>query len=98
MKRGENRRPATSDVEFLESLTLRQIVLCFLLSATFKDCSLFLSVLETSGDGNAKRKYETKFHLVDLDPKPIDRLEHYLKLDQEVLEVFRRWKEDVEME
>lgn len=87
-----NQTPKESDYVFISKLTLRQSILAFLLSASFKDCSLFISLTPSDAkDADKQEVYQAQFHLVDLDPKPSDRLDHYLELDIKIEEVFSKW-------
>ena len=63
---------------------LRLRLMAFLLSATFKDCSVFLS-LRPSPAGTT----EAIVKVIDLDSKPMSRLPKYLKADQEIVQSFR---------
>lgn len=78
------------------TLTLRQATLAFLLSASFKDCSLIVRCVPTSKgavDEDTGRTFEYTLKLIDLDPKPIDRLGHYEKLDGDIVKSFAGWAE-----
>lgn len=55
------------------------LVLAYLLSATFKDCSIFIRLSPS---------HPPVLKVIDLDPKPVDRLGKYLALDQEIVDVF----------
>ncbi|PWN52175.1 hypothetical protein IE53DRAFT_327161 [Violaceomyces palustris] len=66
------------------ALTLRQAVVAFLLSATFKDCSMFLRPGASATEGG-------KVKLIDLDPKPIGKLAKFQSTDRQVIDVFRTW-------
>ncbi|KAK4706171.1 hypothetical protein P7C70_g28, partial [Phenoliferia sp. Uapishka_3] len=67
----------------VEESSSRELVLAYLLSATFKDCSIFIR-LDTSGSIIKPEAIKA----VDLDPKPIARLIKYLELDQEIVAAF----------
>jgi len=66
-------------------LDLRQSILSFLLSATFKDCSIIVRVERDQ----ETQEIKTKVKAIDLDPKPIKKLRKWLELDQEIL---KSWK------
>ncbi|PWN92261.1 hypothetical protein FA10DRAFT_285145 [Acaromyces ingoldii] len=67
--------------------SLRQDIVDLLLSAMWKDCSLFLRSDEGSG--------ELKVHLVDLDPKSIEKLRHWKQLDEDVVAAYKAWSESL---
>lgn len=60
---------------------LRYYCLAYLLSATFKDCSLIIQAPD-QGLGAVT--------IIDLDVKPIDRLDKWGKLDREIVEAYRQ--------
>ncbi|EKM61589.1 uncharacterized protein PHACADRAFT_83082 [Phanerochaete carnosa HHB-10118-sp] len=63
---------------------LKYYCLAYLLSATFKDCSIMFRIPE---DGRGS------ISVIDLDIKPIDRLQKWEKLDREIVEVYKNaWK------
>ncbi|GAA5967378.1 hypothetical protein JCM21900_000350 [Sporobolomyces salmonicolor] len=59
----------------------RSSILSFLLSATFKDCSIIVRFLRNTATGAV----ETSVKAIDLDPKPINRLAKYWRMDREIL-------------
>lgn len=59
--------------------------MAFLLSATFKDCSIFI-ILRPSSTGTTGAIVK----VIDLDSKPMGRLSKYLAADREIVESFRR--------
>jgi len=61
---------------------LRYYLLAYLLSATFKDCSI---MLRTNPDDSKKTG---SVILIDLDPKSIDRLSRWETLDREIVESY----------
>ncbi|KAI5475026.1 inositol-pentakisphosphate 2-kinase [Pseudohyphozyma bogoriensis] len=61
----------------------RDVAMEYLLSATFKDCSIFIT-LEKTADGVL-----IKTKAIDLDPKPLSRIPKYWAQDQEIVETFR---------
>ncbi|BGP30302.1 hypothetical protein JCM10296v2_002056 [Rhodotorula toruloides] len=91
------RAKATLESRFLASSTpaqdsptppWRDAILAYLLSATFKDCSL---IIRLPLDASAATVGTVK--AIDLDPKPINRLGKYSKMDREIVEC---WKERLE--
>ncbi|KAG2569485.1 hypothetical protein PVAP13_7NG423700 [Panicum virgatum] len=88
----------------LHSLSLDnslKIVRDFLVSATAKDCSLMISFRPREGGStdsvydsvfleSVKQTYEYKAYFVDLDVKPLDKMEHYFKLDQKIVNFYAR--------
>jgi inositol-pentakisphosphate 2-kinase len=68
----------------IEKLPLRQQILAFLLSATFKDCSIIVRITKNSETG----EMETKVKAIDLDPKPIKKLPHWFELDKRIVETW----------
>jgi len=65
---------------------LRYYLLAFLLSATFKDCSMMirLNLLGASGPFPERGSPE-QVTVIDLDPKSMDRLKKWEKLDREIV-------------
>jgi inositol-pentakisphosphate 2-kinase len=61
--------------------TLRYNILAYLLSATFKDCSV---ILQLDGTGGAKNMLS----IIDLDPKSVSRLSEWEALDRKIVENF----------
>ncbi|GJN01452.1 hypothetical protein PR202_ga18719 [Eleusine coracana subsp. coracana] len=86
----------------LHSLSLDKslkIVRDFLISATAKDCSLMISfrpresvIAESEYDSvfleSVERIYDYKAYFIDLDVKPLDKMEHYFKLDQKIVNFY----------
>ncbi|CAL5014368.1 unnamed protein product [Urochloa decumbens] len=81
-----------------------KIVRDFLVSATAKDCSLMISFRPRQGGttdseydsvflDSVERTYEYKANFVDLDVKPLDKMEHYFKLDQKIVNFYTRNEE-----
>lgn len=60
--------------------TLRYSILAYLLSATFKDCSIILRPGKDGGKGTITA--------IDLDPKSVSRLTKWEALDQEIVKNF----------
>ncbi|KAI0672884.1 inositol-pentakisphosphate 2-kinase [Trametes maxima] len=78
--------PATAD-------ELRYRLLAYLLSASFKDCSIILRMtpVEAGGAGGEEgvRRQETTVTVIDLDVKSIDRLAKWAKLDRVIVDAYR---------
>lgn len=70
----------------------RLLVLAYLLSATFKDCSVFVRISKDERSEGVKAEVKA----IDLDPKPIARLVKYHELDAEIVSGFGRMKERCE--
>ncbi|GAA6037022.1 hypothetical protein JCM8097_005513 [Rhodosporidiobolus ruineniae] len=77
----------------------RDAVLAYLLSATFKDCSLILRIplpSSSSASSSSSSSFspsvpaEPTLKVIDLDPKPLSRLGKYWRMDQSIV---RRWGE-----
>ncbi|GAA5829716.1 hypothetical protein JCM11251_000258 [Rhodosporidiobolus azoricus] len=76
----------------------RAAVLAFLLSATFKDCSLIIRIpLPPSSSptlaATSPLSMKPTVKAIDLDPKPISRLGKYWRMDREIV---RGWAEMLE--
>lgn len=80
--------PEPSIVEFREFIelylqggegefTLRQSLLAYLLSATFKDCSVII--------GGLDKEEKRKISVIDVGPKSIQRLKKWKELDENIL-------------
>lgn len=78
-----------------------KIVRDYLISATAKDCSLMISFRRRESGAtdseydsvfleSAKQTYEYKAYFIDLDMKPLDKMEHYFKLDQKIVNFYTR--------
>lgn len=66
-----------------DSANLRYYILAYLLSTTFKDCSIMLSVGSESDPG------DDPVRVIDLDVKDINRFGKWRALDQEIVEACR---------
>lgn len=88
---GETEPSIAECKEFIElyrqggELTLRQFLLAYLLSATFKDCSVIIGGL----DEEEKRKIS----VIDVGPKSIQRLKKWKELDDNILNHLMRLSE-----
>lgn len=67
---------------------LRYYLLAYLLSATFKDCSIMVRVNQGQNSGAAKDASRDSVTVIDLDPKSIQRLSKWEKLDREITESY----------
>lgn len=65
---------------------LRYYCYAYLLSATFKDCSIILRIVPTEGDHPAKKSIT----IIDLDVKSVDRLSKWEKLDKKIVDVYSK--------
>ncbi|KAG8066549.1 hypothetical protein GUJ93_ZPchr0004g40348 [Zizania palustris] len=88
----------------LHSLPLDQsqkIVRDFLISATAKDCSLMInfqprqsgstdSAYDSVFLGSVNQIYDYKANFIDLDVKPLDKMVHYFKLDQKIVNFYTK--------
>ncbi|CAL9202444.1 unnamed protein product [Musa hybrid cultivar] len=88
---------------FLHSLSLEEslkIVRGYLIAATAKDCSLMISFSRTEDGHNASdcnsaslkssnQCYNYKACFIDLDLKPLEKMVHYYKLDQKIVDFYK---------
>ncbi|XP_051219612.1 inositol-pentakisphosphate 2-kinase IPK1 [Lolium perenne] len=88
----------------LHSLSLDKsckIVRDFLIAATAKDCSLMMcfrpresETTDSEYDSvfleSVNRTYDYKAYFVDLDVKPLDKMPHYFKLDQKIVNFYTK--------
>ncbi|KXN86936.1 Inositol-pentakisphosphate 2-kinase [Leucoagaricus sp. SymC.cos] len=63
---------------------LRYYLLAYLLSATLKDCSIIVKLDFLEPESQDERKLHP-VAVIDLDPKSLDRLQRWEKLDQEIV-------------
>ncbi len=97
------RRISTLDPSKLSLSEKLTLIKRFLLSMSFKDCSIMISLAD--GDFQAKLPHKTartkrklnddlrfkyKVTLLDVDPKPVDKMKHYFELDRQIAENFRQ--------
>lgn len=66
---------------------LRYYLLAYLLSATFKDCSIMLRTHQHK-DSSSPEGVKGTVTVIDLDPKSIGRLSKWEKLDREIVESY----------
>ncbi|EKM82580.1 hypothetical protein AGABI1DRAFT_35200 [Agaricus bisporus var. burnettii JB137-S8] len=76
MKELDHDQPRTSN--------LRYYILAYLLSATFKDCSI-IARLGLLKPGNHSEIQEEPIRVIDLDPKSLNRLPRWEELDREIV-------------
>jgi len=67
---------------------LRYYLLAYLLSATFKDCSIMVRVNQGQDSCIAGEASENSITVIDLDPKSIRRLSKWEKLDREIVDSY----------
>jgi len=67
---------------------LRYYLLAYLLSATFKDCSIMLRINPDRDSGETEDTQVNPVTVIDLDAKSIDRLGRLEKLDKEIVESY----------
>ncbi|KIK57726.1 hypothetical protein GYMLUDRAFT_262897 [Collybiopsis luxurians FD-317 M1] len=65
---------------------LRYHILSYLLSATFKDCSIIIMLPGLLDKTSPESSFPSRITLVDLDPKPIERLQKWLDQNREILQ------------
>ena len=68
---------------------LRYYILAYLLSATFKDCSIIIR-LDYLGSPSITRVEQARVSVIDLDRKNVSRLETWEKLDWEIAESYTK--------
>ena len=67
---------------------LRYYLLAYLLSATFKDCSIIVK-LDFLKPGESQQDIKPdSVTVIDLDPKGVDKLKQWEKLDQEIAQTY----------
>lgn len=66
-------------------------LLAFLLSATFKDCSVVARINLPSSKAATTVTSEVK--VIDLDPKPAERLQKWKRLDEDIVKHFQEFLE-----
>lgn len=84
-------RFATSYVGRQLEWTDNDHLLAFLLSATFKDCSVVARINLSSSKAATIVKSEVK--VIDLDPKPAERLQKWKRLDEDIIKHFQEFLE-----
>jgi inositol-pentakisphosphate 2-kinase len=88
-----NRPKPANGVPSVEDL--RYYMLAYLLSATFKDCSIIVqmdilggSPVPTKEEVKADTKMQERVRIIDLDPKGMVRLQKWEKLDSEIVHAY----------
>lgn len=73
-----------------DSRTLRDLIIAYSLSATFKDCSIFITcpLTPNSSHGWDVMNSETSVKVIDLDLKPIKNMRKWYDLDEQI---WRYW-------
>lgn len=64
-------------------------LMAYLLSATFKDCSVIFRIHRSDISGNASVHSPDAIFIIDLDLKGADRLEKWANLDRQIVEYYR---------
>uniref|UniRef100_D8PUZ6 Inositol-pentakisphosphate 2-kinase n=1 Tax=Schizophyllum commune (strain H4-8 / FGSC 9210) TaxID=578458 RepID=D8PUZ6_SCHCM len=72
---------------------LRFYLLAYLLSATFKDCSIIVRMDLLGGEQQPAPVDPSRVTVIDLDPKSMKRLRKWEKLDQEIVEAYANVKD-----
>jgi len=65
---------------------LRDHIFAYLLSATFKDCSIVIRLQRSERGGT---QFDVNITAIDFDPKPVLRLLKYAKLDRQIVDAFK---------
>jgi inositol-pentakisphosphate 2-kinase len=73
---------------------LRHYLLAYLLSATFKDCSI-IAKLDFLKPGDQSGHRVCPITVIDLDPKSLDRLQRWEQLDWEIVSSYTPVKRKV---
>lgn len=66
----------------LSDMNLRNHCLAYLISASFKDCSILVRIAINEETGQISQKIKA----IDVDPKQFKKLGHYARLDKEIRE------------
>lgn len=83
--------PFSSGLDHLQpkAENIRYYLLAYLLSATVKDCSIIVRTdLLQLGKTSSKRKNTDSVTVIDLDPKKMDKLNKWEKLDAEIVNAY----------
>lgn len=67
---------------------LRHYMLAYLLSATFKDCSIIVRMELIIPNGKCVQIDPSQVSVIDLDPKTMSRLKEWKKLDEEIVSAY----------
>jgi inositol-pentakisphosphate 2-kinase len=95
----EAMEPSVSLDEYLEAVQsgssqpsrARQAIVKLLLSAMYKDCSMFIRCTSSLD----RHSLHSSVHLVDLDPKPVTKLAYFEQLDRDICQSFREWAKSI---
>lgn len=71
-----------------EDSPTRDLIIAYLLSATFKDCSLFASIRTLPNATASAGSNDIDIQVVDCDVKSVDRLKKWYDLDQDIVHSF----------
>jgi inositol-pentakisphosphate 2-kinase len=74
-----------------EETPIKTLVIAYLLSASFKDCSMFITIKQQPDTHNGKHM---DAYLVDVDVKSIKRLGRYAKLDRDLVQSFVKFESE----
>ncbi|ORY79753.1 inositol-pentakisphosphate 2-kinase [Leucosporidium creatinivorum] len=90
----------TAEAADSSSTDHRSVLLSYLLSATFKDCSIFIRLAPKPkgaallGDASTSLNFSASVKAIDLDPKPLSRLPKYYDLDRRIVEAWKTMLEE----
>ncbi|PWN25715.1 hypothetical protein BDZ90DRAFT_233725 [Jaminaea rosea] len=80
---------------------MRHALIGTLLSGTFKDASIWIRIpmpssaelqSQSANEGHPGYVDGRSIHLIDVDPKPMKKLSHWLQLDDDIERSYREWK------
>lgn len=77
---------------------LRYNILSYLLSATFKDCSIMIMLPGLLNQNIPASSFPSRIVLVDLGPKPVRRLQKWLDQDRDIMQGYAELVEKKETE
>ncbi|KAL0651814.1 hypothetical protein Bca4012_094505 [Brassica carinata] len=99
----KSKTSSTSQFSFMHSIPMAEkvnVLKEFLISATAKDCSVMISFRSTdavisrsSSHSNlhlesAKQEFDYKVHFIDLDMRPLKKMEVYYELDKKIMNTY----------
>ena len=82
-------------MQMFDTSSLRQKLVMYMLSMTLKDCSAFVRLVRPLNDSEDIR-LSVEVTLIDLDLKPLTRLQKYITRDVEVMARFKQLLEAVD--
>lgn len=90
---GENTGGDSSDGRTISREELRYHILAYLMSATFKDCSIILRLASASASSSSHlgSPIEESVTAIDLDPKSVHRLEKWRQLDRDIAATYSKY-------